>query len=88
MVMSTVKKLKECDMVCTGGGEIPQGALDIRMMRDKPCESLRTMLQAEETARSASLKEREADVSKQSEDNQHVGNTANGDHTSYEVRER
>lgn len=39
MVMSTVKKLKECVLGYTGGGEMPQKALEeIRMTRGKPWE--------------------------------------------------
>lgn len=38
--MSTVKKLKECDMVYNRCRGMPQKALEIRMMRDKPCEKL------------------------------------------------
>lgn len=38
--MSTVKKLKECDMVYNRCRGMPQKALEIRMMRAKPCEKL------------------------------------------------
>lgn len=38
--MSTVKKLKECDTVYNRYRGMHQKVLEIRMLRDKPCEKL------------------------------------------------